>query len=240
MLELKGVSCFYGKVQALRDVSIVVEEGSIVSLLGANGAGKTTCLKAISRIAKLQSGKIFFRGKDISNLGPAEVVQLGLIQVPEGRMLFPQLTVEENLTMGAYSRKDRQAIPADKDRMYGYFPVLGQRRRQTAATLSGGEQQMLAIARGLMAAPKILLLDEPSLGLAPVIVEQIFAFIRDLKKAGTTILLVEQNASMALRIADRAYVLETGAIAMSGPASELAKSEKVRASYLGIGTGDKG
>ncbi|MCX7028434.1 MAG: ABC transporter ATP-binding protein [Spirochaetes bacterium] len=236
MLELKEVSCFYGKVRALREVSIVVEEGSIVSLLGANGAGKMTCLKAISRIAKLQSGKIFFRGKDISNLWPADVVQLGLIQVPEGRMLFPQLTVEENLKMGACSRKDRKAIPADKERMYGYFPVLGQRRRQTVATLSGGEQQMLAIARGLMAAPKILLLDEPSLGLAPVIVEQIFAFIRDLKKTGTTVLLLEQNASMVLRIADRAYVLETGAIVMSGRASELVKSEKVRASYLGIGT----
>jgi branched-chain amino acid transport system ATP-binding protein len=235
MLELKDVSCSYGKVKALREVSMKVEEGSIVSLLGANGAGKTTCLKAISRVVKLQSGRIFFRGKDISNLGPADVVELGLIQVPEGRMLFPQLTVEENLSMGAYSRKDRKAIPADRERMYGYFPVLGQRRRQTAATLSGGEQQMLAIARGLMAAPKILLLDEPSLGLAPVIVEQIFAFIRDLKKAGTTVLLVEQNASMALRIADRAYVLETGAIAMSGEAAELARSEKVRASYLGIG-----
>ena len=234
MLELKDVTCFYGKVQALREVSMTVEEGSIVSLLGANGAGKTTCLKAISRIVRLQSGKIFFRGKDISTLGPAEVVQLGLIQVPEGRMLFPQLTVEENLAMGAYSRKDRKAIPADKERMYGYFPVLGQRRRQTAATLSGGEQQMLAIARGLMAAPKILLLDEPSLGLAPVIVEQIFAFIRDLRKTGTTVLLVEQNASMALRIADSAYVLETGAMVMSGKASELAQSEKVKASYLGI------
>lgn len=234
MLELKDVTCFYGKVRALREVSMTVEEGSIVSLLGANGAGKTTCLKAISRIVRLQSGKIFFCGKDVSNLGPAEVVQLGLIQVPEGRMLFPQLSVEENLAMGAYSRKDRKAIPADKERMYGYFPVLGQRRRQTAATLSGGEQQMLAIARGLMAAPKILLLDEPSLGLAPVIVEQIFAFIRDLRKTGTTVLLVEQNASMALRIADRAYVLETGAITMSGEASELVQSEKVKASYLGI------
>lgn len=235
MLELKDVSCSYGKVRSLQEVSMMVEEGSIVSLLGANGAGKTTCLKAISRIVKLQSGKIFFRGKDISSLGPADVVQLGLIQVPEGRMLFPQLTVEENLAMGAYCRKDRKAIPADKERMYGYFPVLGQRKRQTAATLSGGEQQMLAIARGLMAAPKILLLDEPSLGLAPVIVEQIFAFIRDLRTTGTTVLLVEQNASMALRIADQAYVLETGAIAMSGKASELARSEKVRASYLGRG-----
>ncbi|MHB9151245.1 MAG: ABC transporter ATP-binding protein [Spirochaetales bacterium] len=235
MLELKEVSCFYGKVQALRGVSISVEEGSIVSLLGANGAGKTTCLKAISRIMKLQSGKVFFRGRDISNLGPADVVQMGLVQVPEGRMLFPQLTVEENLSMGAYCRKDRKAIPVDKERMYGYFPILGQRKRQIAATLSGGEQQMLAIARGLMAAPKILLLDEPSLGLAPVIVERIFAFIRDLKKTGTTVLLVEQNASMALKIADKAYVLETGAIVMSGQASELAKSEKVRASYLGIG-----
>lgn len=234
MLELKDVSCSYGKVRALQEVSMVVEEGSIVSLLGANGAGKTTCLKAISRIVKIQSGKIFFQGKDISSLGPTEVVELGLIQVPEGRMLFPQLTVEENLAMGAYRRKDRKAISADKERMYSYFPVLGQRKRQTAATLSGGEQQMLALARGLMAAPKILLLDEPSLGLAPVLVEQIFAFIRDLGKTGTTVLLVEQNATMALRIADKAYVLETGVIVMSGKASELAQSEKVKASYLGI------
>ncbi len=236
MLELKEVSCSYGKVRALRDFSLKIEEGSIVSILGANGAGKSTCLRAISRLAKLQSGRILFQGKDITGLGPSEVVRLGLIQVPEGRMLFPQLNVEENLNMGAYCRKDREGIRKDKEKMFGYFPILEQRRRQTAATLSGGEQQMLAIARGLMARPKILLLDEPSLGLAPVIVENIFFFLRELKKAGTTILLVEQNAAMALRIADSGYVLETGSLAMSGPASELLKDKKVRESYLGIGS----
>ncbi len=236
MLELKEVSCSYGKVRALRDFSLKIEEGSIVSILGANGAGKSTCLRAISRLAKLQSGRILFQGKDITGLGPSEVVRLGLIQVPEGRMLFPQLNVEENLNMGAYCRKDREGIRKDKEKMFGYFPILEQRRRQTAATLSGGEQQMLAIARGLMARPKILLLDEPSLGLAPVIVENIFSFLRELKKAGTTILLVEQNAAMALRIADSGYVLETGSLAMSGPASELLKDKKVRESYLGIGS----
>ena len=234
MLELKGLSCSYGKVLALRDFSMKVEEGSIVSILGANGAGKSTCLKAISRLVRLQSGSIKFLGKDITALGPSDVVHLGLVQVPEGRMLFPQLSVEENLNMGAYCRKDREGIKSDKEKMFGYFPILAQRRRQTAATLSGGEQQMLAIARGLMARPRILLLDEPSLGLAPVIVENIFSFILALKKEGTTILLVEQNASMALRIADRAYVLETGNLAMSGPASELAKNERVRELYLGI------
>jgi branched-chain amino acid transport system ATP-binding protein len=234
MLELTGVSCSYGKVRALRDFSMKVEEGSIVSILGANGAGKSTCLKAISRLVKLQTGSIKFLGKDITALGPSDVVHLGLVQVPEGRMLFPQLSVEENLNMGAYCRKDREGIKSDKEKMFSYFPILAQRKRQTAATLSGGEQQMLAIARGLMAKPRILLLDEPSLGLAPVIVENIFSFIQALKKEGTTILLVEQNASMALRIADRAYVLETGNLAMSGPASELLKNEKVRELYLGI------
>jgi branched-chain amino acid transport system ATP-binding protein len=234
MLELTGVSCSYGKVRALHDFSMKVEEGTIVSILGANGAGKSTCLKAISRLVKLQGGAIRFLGTDITNLGPSEVVRLGLVQVPEGRMLFPQLTVEENLNMGAYCRKDREGIKRDKEKMYSYFPILEQRRRQSAATLSGGEQQMLAIARGLMAKPKILLLDEPSLGLAPVIVENIFSFLLTLKQEGTTILLVEQNASMALRIADQAYVLETGNLAMSGPAAELAKNERVRELYLGI------
>lgn len=211
-----------------------VDEGSIVSILGANGAGKSTCLKAISRLVKLHDGSIKFLGKDITALGPSDVVRLGLVQVPEGRMLFPQLNVEENLNMGAYCRKDREGIKRDKEKMFSYFPILEQRRHQTAATLSGGEQQMLAIARGLMAKPKILLLDEPSLGLAPVIVESIFSFILTLKKEGTTILLVEQNASMALRIADTAYVLETGNLAMSGPAAELARNERVRELYLGM------
>ena len=234
MLELSGVSCSYGKVRALHDFSMKVDEGSIVSILGANGAGKSTCLKAISRLVKLHDGSIKFLGKDITALGPSDVVRLGLVQVPEGRMLFPQLNVEENLNMGAYCRKDREGIKRDKEKMFSYFPILEQRRHQTAATLSGGEQQMLAIARGLMAKPKILLLDEPSLGLAPVIVESIFSFILTLKKEGTTILLVEQNASMALRIADTAYVLETGNLAMSGTAAELARNERVRELYLGM------
>ncbi len=236
MLELKELSCSYGKVRALHNFSLTIDEGTIVSILGANGAGKSTCLKAISRLIKLQSGRIVFQGKDITNLGPADVVHLGLIQVPEGRMLFPQLSVEENMNMGAYCRKDREGIRKDKEKMFGYFPILAQRRRQTAATLSGGEQQMLAIARGLMAKPKILLLDEPSLGLAPVIVETIFSFLKELKREGTTILLVEQNAAMALRIADSGYVLETGNLAMSGPAATLLKDKKVRESYLGIGS----
>lgn len=234
MLELKGVSCSYGKVQALHDLSLKVEEGSIVSILGANGAGKSTCLKTISRLVKVQAGTILFQGKDITGLDPSEVVRLGVIQVPEGRMLFPQLSVEENLTMGAYCRKDRDGIVEDRKRILGYFPILEQRRTQTAATLSGGEQQMLAIARGLMGKPKILLLDEPSLGLAPVIVEGIFRFLGELKKAGTTILLVEQNASMALRIADFGYVLETGNLVMAGPAAELRNDRKVKETYLGI------
>lgn len=234
MLELTGVSCSYGKVRALHDFSMKIEEGTIVSILGANGAGKSTCLKAISRLVKLQTGTIKFLGKDITTLGPSDVVHLGLVQVPEGRMLFPQLNVEENLNMGAYCRKDREGVKRDKEKMFSYFPILEQRRHQLAATLSGGEQQMLAIARGLMAKPRILLLDEPSLGLAPVIVENIFSFILTLKQEGTTILLVEQNASMALSIADQAYVLETGELAMSGPAIELAQNGRVRALYLGM------
>ncbi len=234
MLELRNVSCYYGKVRALQDISINVNRGEVVSLLGANGAGKTTCLKAISRIINIKAGQIFFDGKDISHMEPAQVVELGISQVPEGRMLFPLLTVEENLLMGAYCRKDRKRIQANKEKMYSYFPILGQRRRQVARTLSGGEQQMLAIARGLMSNPKLLLLDEPSLGLAPVMIENIFMFLRELKQAGTTILLVEQNASKALGISERAYVLETGNIVMFGPAAQLMKSEKVRASYLGI------
>ena len=236
MLELTGVTCSYGKVIALRDFSMKIDEGNIVTILGANGSGKSTCLKAISRLIKLQSGSIIFMGKNINAMDASDVVRLGIVQVPEGRMLFPQLSVEENLNMGAYCRKDREEIKNDKRKMFSYFPILEQRKRQIASTLSGGEQQMLAIARGLMAKPKILLLDEPSLGLAPVIVENIFSFILTLKKEGTTILLVEQNASMALQIADWAFVLETGNLAMSGHASELIKNEKVKELYLGITT----
>jgi branched-chain amino acid transport system ATP-binding protein len=234
MLKLKNVTCSYGKVMALDDVSINVKEGSLVSILGANGAGKSTCLKAISKLLKLQSGQLFFKDQDISNLSPVAAVRKGIIQVPEGRMIFPDLTVKENLTMGAYCRNDKQEIQRDLEKMYGYFPILKERHKQISSTLSGGEQQMLAIARGLMAKPKILLLDEPSLGLAPVIVEDIFSFLQELKMEGTTILLVEQNAFMALQIADYAYVLETGKITMEGPGSELLNNEKIRESYLGI------
>jgi branched-chain amino acid transport system ATP-binding protein len=236
MLELKGVSCAYGKVQALRDLSLRVDAGTVVSLLGANGAGKSTCLKAISRLIKVQSGQILFTGKDITALNPYDVVRMGLVQVPEGRMLFPQLTVEENLNLGAYCRKDKAEIKRDRARLLERFPILAGRRTQMAATLSGGEQQMLAIARGLMTRPKILLLDEPSLGLAPVIVETVFEFIAELKRTGTTILLVEQNAAMALKVADYGYVLETGSLVMSGPAAELRNDKKVRESYLGLGS----
>jgi branched-chain amino acid transport system ATP-binding protein len=236
MLELREVSCSYGKVQALRELSIQVNEGSVVSLLGANGAGKSTCLKAISRLIKVQSGRILFDGKNITGLNPYDVVRMGLVQVPEGRMLFPQLTVEENLNLGAYCRKDRAEIKRDRERLMERFPILAGRRTQMAATLSGGEQQMLAIARGLMTRPKILLLDEPSLGLAPVIIETVFEFIAELKRTGTTILLVEQNAAMALKVADYGYVLETGSLVMSGPAAELRNDRKVRESYLGSGS----
>ena len=236
MLELERVTCSYGKVQALKDVSISIPEGALVSILGANGAGKSTCLKVISRLINLKKGKISFQGQDIVKLSPDEVVRLGIIQVPEGRMIFPELTVAENLTMGAYCRKDNKAIERDLERMFNSFPVLKERRRQVASTLSGGEQQMLAVARGLMADPKILLLDEPSLGLAPVIVDEIFSFLKELKEKGTTILLVEQNAYMALQIADYGYVLETGTIALSGTAEELINNKRVRESYLGIKT----
>jgi len=234
MLELKNISCSYGKVQALKDISISVQKDSLVAILGANGAGKSTCLKAISRLIKIQKGQIRFQDTEISNLMPEEVVRLGIIQVPEGRMIFPELTVLENLKMGAYLRKDYKKIKQDFDKIYNYFPILIERKNQIASLLSGGEQQMLAIARGLMADPKILLLDEPSLGLAPVLAEEIFTFLLKLKKSGTSILLVEQNAFMALKIADYAYVLETGTIALFGTGKELAKNRLVQETYLGI------
>lgn len=234
MLELKNISCSYGKVQALKDISISVQKGSLVAILGANGAGKSTCLKAISRLIKIQKGQIRFQDTEISNLMPEEVVRLGIIQVPEGRMIFPELTVLENLKMGAYLRKDYKKIKQDFDKVYNYFPILKERKNQIASLLSGGEQQMLAIARGLMADPKILLLDEPSLGLAPVLAEEIFAFLLKLKRTGTSILLVEQNAFMALKIADYAYVLETGIISLFGEGKDLLKNKLVQEAYLGM------
>ena len=239
MLEFRNVVCSYGKVLALDDVSINVDEGSLVSILGANGAGKSTCLKVISRLVNIQSGQLIFKGVDITKIDPVHAVRRGIIQVPEGRLIFPDLTVSENLIMGAYCRKGRAEIQADLEKMYQYFPILKERHKQVSSTLSGGEQQMLAIARGLMARPKILLLDEPSLGLAPVIVEEIFSFLSELKKSGTTILLVEQNAYMALQIADFAYVLETGKITLSGNGSDLLRNDRVRESYLGIKNEEK-
>ncbi len=234
MLELKNISCSYGKVQALKGISISVQKGSLVAILGANGAGKSTCLKAISRLIKIQKGQIRFQDTEISNLMPEEVVRLGIIQVPEGRMIFPDLTVLENLKMGAYLRKDYKKIKQDFDKVYNYFPILKKRKSQIASLLSGGEQQMLAIARGLMADPKILLLDEPSLGLAPVLAEEIFTFLLKLKRSGTSILLVEQNAFMALKIADYAYVLETGIISLFGKGKDLLKNKLVQKAYLGM------
>ncbi len=234
MLELKKITCSYGKVRALNDVSIRVNEGDIVSILGANGAGKSSCLKVVSGLLKPLEGQLLFKGRDITALSPEETVRLGISQVPEGRMIFPELSVKENLLLGAYCRRDRHQVKEDLEKMYGYFPILKERNKQVANTLSGGEQQMLVIARGLMARPGILLLDEPSLGLAPVIVEDIFKFLLDLKKTGTTILLVEQNAFMALQIADYAYVLETGDIALQGPGHEMLNNKRVRESYLGI------
>ncbi|MEW5816847.1 MAG: ABC transporter ATP-binding protein [Spirochaetota bacterium] len=236
MLELNKISCSYGKVRALNDVSISVQAGTLVSILGANGAGKSSCLKAVSKLIKIQNGQILFKGRDISKFSPDEVVRLGIIQVPEGRMIFPELSVAENLSLGAYCRRNKDDIKRDLERVYGYFPILKERKRQIAATLSGGEQQMLAIGRGLMGKPRILLLDEPSLGLAPVIVEEIFSFLSELKKSGTTILLVEQNAFMALKLADYAYVLETGNVVLSGPGEKLINNKKVQESYLGVRT----
>jgi len=236
MLSVESISCSYGKVEALRDVSLSVERGRVVTLLGANGAGKTTTLKAISRLLRLTGGRIVFDGHDIGRTPPERVVRMGIGMVPEGRLVFPGLTVRENLRMGAYIRRDKSAIARDLERMYAFFPVLKERSNQIASTLSGGEQQMLATARGLMSRPQLLLLDEPSLGLAPVITEEIFAFLTELRKEDITILLVEQNAHMALQVADYAYVLETGSIVLEGKAADLLQDTKVQESYLGITT----
>ncbi len=234
MLKLNSISCFYGKVQAIRDVSIEVPQGSLVSIIGSNGAGKSTILKTISGLLHPRSGTIHFREKEITLTKPEEIVRLGIIHVPEGRLVFPELTVRENLRMGAYCRSDKNEVRRDEERMLETFPILNQREKQVAATLSGGEQQMLAIARGLMASPAILLLDEPSLGLAPVITERVYSFLAELKNRGTTILLVEQNAMMALELSDYAYVLETGSVSIKGTGSELLSNDDVRNLYLGI------
>lgn len=234
MLDLEDVHVSYGKIVALRGVNVSVAEGEIVTIVGGNGAGKTTTLRTISGILKPTSGKVVFKGRDISGAASDEVVKAGLAHSPEGRMIFGRMTIAENLRLGAYNRKSGGDIKADMDRMYEMFPVLGQRRQQRAGTLSGGEQQMLAIGRSLMSRPDLLLMDEPSLGLAPLIVEQIFEVIVDLRAQGVTILLVEQNANEALRVSDRTYVLETGLVTMQGPSEELLHDPQLRAAYLGL------
>jgi len=233
MLELEDLRAGYGNIEALHGISLSVGEGEIVTLIGANGAGKTTTLMTISGCVRARTGAIRFRGRDISGLPPHEIVALGLVQSPEGRKIFPRLTVAENLEMGAFTRRDPDGIAADQKRVFELFPILGERRRQPGGTLSGGEQQMLAIARALMARPKLLLLDEPSLGLAPLVVSRIFEVIRELNREGATILLVEQNAQMALKAAHRGYVLETGTIAMADAADKLLADPRVRSAYLG-------
>ena len=233
ILVLANVESAYGPIRAIRGVSLKVRAGEIATVLGSNGAGKTTILKTISGIIDPRRGSVHFKGRDITAHDPAAIVRSGLVHVPEGREVFPLLTVRENLAMGAYTRRDRDGVARDIESAYGYFPVLRERERQPAGLLSGGQQQMLAIARALMARPKLLMLDEPSLGLAPQIVVQIFDVIKDLNKAGMSILLVEQNARMALRVAHRGYVLETGRVTMSDAADKLLVDPRVRAAYLG-------
>jgi branched-chain amino acid transport system ATP-binding protein len=233
VFEINNLNVYYGVIHALRDVSLKINQGEIVTLIGSNGAGKTTTLRAISGITPSKSGEIKFMDENIEKAKTMQIVKSGISQVPEGRRIFPDMSVLENLQMGAYLRKDKEEIRQDLEQVYLRFPRLKDRRTQLAGTLSGGEQQMLAMGRALMAKPKLLLLDEPSMGLSPVLVQEIFQIIKDINKTGTTILLVEQNAHMALSIANRAYILETGEITMSGDASELAQSDAVRKAYLG-------
>ena len=233
ILELREVTVFYGGIRAIHQLSFEVEEGEIVTLIGANGAGKSTTLRTISGLVKAKSGTIIFEGQDITNKSPDSIVRLGIGHSPEGRRVFSSMTVRENLELGAYTRTDQAGIKADLEKVFVLFPRLKERIAQNAGTLSGGEQQMLAMGRALMGRPRVLLLDEPSLGLAPFLVRDIFAIIRDINKQGTTVLLVEQNAHMALGVANRGYVLETGSIILTGPASELAQDPRVRGAYLG-------
>lgn len=233
MLKVQKLSVSYGAINALREISFNVERGEIISLIGSNGAGKTTTLHAVSNIIKKRGGKIEFEGEDITNLAPDQIVRRRLIQVPEGRRIFLNLSVRDNLEMGAFTRSDKAGIKADMEKVFELFPRLKERITQISGTLSGGELQMLAMGRGLMAQPKLLLLDEPSMGLAPILVDEIFEIIQKINKAGTTILLVEQNAFKALSISNRAYVLETGSITKDGDAKELAKDPAVKEAYLG-------
>ncbi len=233
MLEIKDLNVFYGAVHAIKGISLNVEQGELVSLIGANGAGKTTTLHAISGLIPAASGTIELDGHNLQKTPPDKIISLGLAHVPEGRHVFARMTVEENLRMGAYIIRDAQKINENLENVYSHFPRLKERRRQLAGTLSGGEQQMLATGRALMTDPSIVLMDEPSMGLSPLLVKEIFAIIEQLHGSGITILLVEQNAKMALAVSDRAYVLETGKISMSGKASELAEDDRVRKAYLG-------
>jgi branched-chain amino acid transport system ATP-binding protein len=234
LLELEGVDVFYDRVQALRGVSLHVNEGEIVALIGSNGAGKTTTLRTISGLSRPSAGTIKYEGKSIGGVGADRIARMGIGHAPEGRRLFAKMSVRENLEMGAYGRRDRSSIQDDFDRVFSLFPRVKERASQLAGSLSGGEQQMVAIGRALMAHPKVLLLDEPSLGLSPILVDTIFGVIREVAQQGTTLLLIEQNARLALGCAARAYVLETGSVTIEGPASELLTSEEVQRAYLGM------
>ena len=233
LLEVNDLHVFYGAIHALQGIAFHVDEGEIVTLIGANGAGKSTTLKTISGLLRPRQGDIFFQGQALTKVSAPRIVSMGIVQVPEGRKIFAPLTVQENLEMGAYSRNDGKEIAASMERVFSSFPRLKERLSQHGGTLSGGEQQMLAMGRGMMANPKLLLLDEPSMGLAPLLVEEIFRIIEEINKDGTSILLVEQNAAMALSIADRAYVLETGNVVLKGPAAELLENPQVKEAYLG-------
>ncbi|MCD4752039.1 MAG: ABC transporter ATP-binding protein [Anaerolineaceae bacterium] len=233
MLEVKDLHVYYGAIHALKGVSFAMNEGEIVALIGTNGAGKSTTLNTISGLLDPEPGQLFFKGEEITNTPPQTIVEMGIIQVPEGRKIFSRMTVRENLEMGAYVFSDRDKIEEDIEKAFIQFPRLKERQKQLGGTLSGGEQQMLAMARSLMSRPKLLLMDEPSMGLAPILVEQVFEIIQEINKQGTTVLLVEQNAQMALSIADHAYVLETGNIVLEGPGEELLTNPLVKEAYLG-------
>lgn len=233
MLKIQDINVYYGNIQAIKGISMEINEGEIVTLIGANGAGKSTLLKTISGLLKPKQGEIAYEGQAIAGKAAQSIVKLGISHVPEGRRVFANMSVEENLQLGAYLRKDKAGIKNDLQKVYELFPRLYERKKQLSGTLSGGEQQMLAMGRALMAQPKLLLLDEPSMGLAPLLVKQIFSIIEEINKSGTTILLVEQNANLALSIANRAYVVETGRIVLSGNANELTASEEIKKAYLG-------
>lgn len=233
MLEVKNLSVHYGMIQAVRNVDFTVNEGEIVSLIGANGAGKSTILKTLSGLIHPSEGEIVYLGENIASTSAKKIVEKGLVQVPEGRHVFPGLTVKENLELGAFLRQDKEEIQKDMEAVFERFPILKERKDQDAQTLSGGEQQMLAMGRALMSRPKLLLLDEPSMGLAPIFIREIFKIIQEIQKTGTTVLLIEQNAKMALSISNRAYVLETGSVVLSGTGQELLESDEIQKAYLG-------